>query len=155
MQYNFPIPTEEENLNIENIPQSNPSTISDEIERYFQNYSPKTVIAYRSDLHSFWTFSGKDFHKTTEDDVLRFIAHLEEKGYRPSSINRKIAALSKIMSIYVSKRLMSFHPIHNLASIGKLYKPVDVGVYKSVTMHDVEAVYNGPINMDKNFSLIV
>lgn len=145
MQYSFPLPVEideQENFNEENFPQttSSPGRISDEIERFFQNYSPKTVVAYRTDLHDFWSFTGKDFQQTKEDDILRFISHLEEKGYRNSTINRKIAALSKIMSIYVSKGLMSYHPIHNLASLGKLYKPVDVGVYKSVTKHDVEAV---------------
>ncbi len=136
MDFTFPIPSHNEE-------DSNPTKISDEIERFFQNYSVKTVVAYRTDLHDFLSFSGKLFQDTREDDVLRFIEHLEKDNYRNSSINRKIAALSKIMSIYVSKGLMTYHPIHNLASLGKLYKSVEVGIYKTITTHDVEAVIAG------------
>ena len=156
MSYTFPVPAAEyeEERNVETFHNTKSDTvrISDEIERVLSNYSPKTVIAYRTDLHDFWTFTNKPFQNTREDDVLRFITHLEKKGYRPSSINRKIAALSKIMSIYLSKGLMTYHPIHNLASLGKLYKSVDVGDFKSVTTHDVEAVI---ANARRKTSIIV
>ena len=144
MDYTFPIPVESsERRNVEINHNNNPDRISDEIERFFQNYSEKTVIAYRTDLHEFWTFTGKDFQDTREDDVLRFIEHCEKLGLRNSTINRKIAALSKVMSIFVSKGLMTYHPIQNLAALGKLYKSVEVGTYKAITTHDVEAVLAG------------
>ncbi len=151
MQYTFPVPTENKELDERGIEPQH-MRISDEIERFFQSYSPKTMIAYRTDLHDFWKFSGKPFQNTKEDDILRFVDYLEKKGYKNSTINRKIAALSKIMSIYVSKGLMNYHPIQNLTALGKLYKPVEPSVSINITKHDVEAVVS---NSNKRISVMV
>ena len=156
MQYTFPIPEEEKDrkpaLNIEKRDYSNPDIISAEVERYLNNYSPMTVRAYRSDLYDYWKFTNMPLQNTKEDHILRYIEHLEKKDFSPSTINRRIASLSKLCSIYVAMGLMKYNPIQNLGSIGKLYKPVAVGTYKSVTLHDVEAVI---ANSRKKTSVIV
>jgi integrase/recombinase XerD len=152
MQYNFPIPANKENLNVEKLPNKNPDSISAEVGRYLQNYSPRTVKAYRSDLFDFHQFVNMPLQNAKEDHILRYIEHLEREGKSNSTINRRIASLSKLMSIYVAMKLMTYNPIQNLGALGKLYMPIQVGTYKSVTMHDVEAVI---ANSRKKTSVIV
>jgi integrase/recombinase XerC len=137
MDYIIPIPQE---VNVENFPHSELKTISDEIERYFQGYSPQTIIAYRHDTYSYWQYINKPLQDTEEKDILKYIKMLENEGFSNATINRKIASLSKIMSIYINMKLMTYNPVQNLASLGKLYKPVDNKITLNVTRHDVEAV---------------
>ena len=145
MQYTFPVPAEEQDLrpafNIEKRDYSNPDAISSEVERYLNNYSPRTVKAYRSDLYDFHQFVNMPLQNTREEHILKYIEYLEGKNYSPSTCNRRIASLSKLISIYVAMGLMKYNPVQNLGSVGKLYKPVSVGTsYKTVTKMDVEAV---------------
>lgn len=167
MDYNFPIPEYEENhtdtnneissnldkkVNQKMIFQNQSYSISDKIEQYLNSYSESTKIAYASDLKDFWNFSGKTLQETTENDILKYIKDLENRGYANSSINRKLASLSKIMKIYVAMKLMPYNPISNLSALGKLYKPVDNSIQLSITLHDVEAVV---ANSNKRTSTLV
>lgn len=144
MQYTLPIPRVDEDtrIDIEGFtPKTiNPDFISQEIERYFSSYSINSVKAYSSDLRLFWEYINKPIQNTKKADILTFIKKLEEAGYQNSSINRKLAALSKIFQIYISMGLIEHNPVQTLSALGKLYKPVDTAVSLSITKHDVEAV---------------
>ncbi|MDC7246839.1 MAG: tyrosine-type recombinase/integrase [Sphaerochaetaceae bacterium] len=157
MQYTFPVPADEKDLrpafNVEKKTYSNPDTISAEVERYLNNYSPKTVKAYRSDLFDFHNFVKMPLQNTREDHILKYIEHLENEKLSNSTINRRIASLSKLSAIYVAMGLMKYNPVQNLGALGKLYKPVSVGTsFKTVTKMDVEAVI---ANSRKKTSAIV
>jgi site-specific recombinase XerD len=118
-----------------------PSKVSADIEAYFQNYSPETVKAYKKDLDRYWSFINKPVQNTNEQDILRYLKSLDEKGYSNSTINRRLASLSKIISIYNVMGLMSYNPVQSLARVGKLYKPqTKEAQINKITMHDVQAV---------------
>ena len=156
MDYTFPVPTEDNErsiLNVEKKTYSNPDAISSEVERYLNNYSPKTVKAYRSDLYHFHKYVNMPLQNTREDHILKYIDHLEAMELSNSTINRRIASLSKLSAIYVAMGLMKYNPVQNLGALGKLYKPVSVGTsFKTVTKMDVEAVI---ANSRKKTSVIV
>jgi len=147
MQYTFPVPVDEKDLrpafNIEKRDYSNPDAISAEVERYLNNYSPRTVRAYRSDLYDFWNFTKQPLQHTKEDHVLRYIEYLESKDFSNSTINRRIASLSKLCSIYVAMGLMKYNPVQNLSALRKLYKPISPVVSNVLSLHDVEKVIQG------------
>lgn len=163
MDYNFPIPEYEEKLpntrkvesfpntnsNVEKVEHSKTDSIPEKIEQYLNSYSESTKIAYASDLKDFWDYSGKTLQETTENDVLRYIKDLERRGYANSSINRKLASLSKIMKIYVAMKLMSYNPISNLSALGKLYKPVKKTKELSITLNDIRVACNRANNRTK------
>lgn len=148
MNYSFPVPElidQPESAEVSNQIRIENSTdeISTSIERFFQSYSPKTVIAYKNDLKHFIDFAGP-LQDCNEQDVLKYIKHLEANGFKNSSINRRIAALSKIWTLYCSLGITESNVIYSLSKISKLYKPVDSrAVEFNVTRHDVEAVIKG------------
>lgn len=146
--YQLPVPS----VNSKKLRQSNTDSISDTVERYLQPYAESTKIAYRSDLHDFWSFTGKPLQESKENDVLCYLKHLEEKGYRPSTINRRLASLGKLMKIYVAMKLMPYNPISNLSALGKLYKPIDNNISLGITQMDIEAVVQ---NSNKRTSVII
>jgi len=140
VNYTFPVPAIQPSFKDAVSKAEEPTPIEALVEHYFQQYSPATVRAYKTDLQSWWNFCKKNVHESTEQDVLRFIKHLEEKGYRNSSINRKLAALSKVFAIYVSLGIAKRNPVQMLATTTRVYKPVDTQAHFSVSKQDIESV---------------
>jgi len=143
VNYTFPVPASHTPFKDAVGKVEEPTPIEALVEHYFQQYSPATVRAYKTDLQSWWNFCRKNVHESTEQDVLRYIKHLEEKGYQNSSINRKLAALSKVFSIYVSLGIAKRNPVQMLATTTRVYKPVDTQAYFTVSKQDIEAVIRG------------
>ena len=160
MDIMFPIPPIDEKFNDEIFPHSkkpnveklHDSNISEAVERYFQSYSPKTVIAYKADLKTWWQFSQTPVRDTTPDLILKYIKYLEGQGFQNATINRKIASLSKIFSIYVHLGVADSNPIQILAATTKIYKPTSPEVRNTLGLHDVEKVI---LNASKRTSVIV
>jgi integrase/recombinase XerD len=142
MDYTFPVPAmPEESQNVEIFQHT--KSVEDKsslIERYFQSYSPQTIKAYKADLQTWWDFSSTEIAATKPEHVLRYIKYLEMKGYENATINRKIAALSKVFSIYVSIGEAQINPIHILSATTRIYKPVDNQVKNRLSLHEVEEV---------------
>jgi site-specific recombinase XerD len=114
--------------------------ISQAVERYLSNSSPATVKGYKADMQTWYSFSHKNIEQTTEDDVLRYIKYLETRNYAPSSINRKLASLSKVISILIRLGVLQANPVQTLSATTRIYKPVSTHVQDVITRHDVEAV---------------
>lgn len=140
MEYSFPIPDVQPVFSDAVATEDAESGIEKAVEHYFQQYSPATVRAYKADLQSWWNFNHKDVHQANEHDVLEYIKYLENNGFRNSTINRKLAALSKIFSVYIALGIAKRNPIQQLASTTRVYKPLEADMYKVVSKQDVEAV---------------
>jgi len=143
MDYFFPLPEDHTPPNLQEIiatATEGRSPVELAVEHYFQEYSPATVRAYKTDLLAWWNFCQKDVHHANEHDVLRYIKFLEGQGFRNSTINRKLAALSKIFAVYIALGLASRNPVRQLASTTRVYKPVEEEMFKVVSKKDVEAV---------------
>jgi len=143
MDYNFPVPSESIKIIDSGIIQEKSSSmesIENAVSNYLAQYSRYTIKAYKSDLQTWWDYSHKNVRESTEQDVLYYIKYLEKKGYQNSTINRKLAALSKIFNIYISLGLATKNPVRDLSSITRIFKPVNSMAYVIVTKHDIEAV---------------
>ena len=102
--------------------------------------SPATRSAYERDLNEFFTVVGKDVVETEAGDVLRFLEYLERQGYRNSTRNRKISAVSKVMHLYKLAGLIKENPIEELGKVRKLSRPVSHQQTVQIDLSDVEKV---------------
>lgn len=146
MDFTFPVPELESNMEIlphTNPVQNSPDEISSLIERLLQSYSKHSIIAIKNDLNTYVNAMRKNLQDSNEQDILKYIKYLEDRGYKNSSINRKIASLAKLCSLYSSSGLMEKNPIFNLTKISRIYKPVDAQAHCNITLHDIEAVIAG------------
>ncbi len=141
MEYNFPIPTSNRFIETKAYSTSDETTeIGRAVESYFSQYSKETVKAYKSDLKTWLNICSKNAHEATEKDVLYYIECLEKTGFKNSTINRKLASLSKIFSVYIALGITNRNPVQTLANTTRIFKPTIVEATINITKNDVEAV---------------
>jgi len=103
-----------------------------EFLRYEKNYSPKTILAYTSDLKHFIIFLKKQqIPKVEEIDRFHISDHikeLEEKGLKASSRGRAIAAIRSLFKFLSLKQIISHDPC---AFVSQPKIPKRVPVYLS------------------------
>lgn len=88
------------------------------IEEFFNGYfstherSPKTRVAYRSDLDQVAAHAGCDFALSSLDPLFieNWAADLRNKPYSPASIRRKMVVLKVFCSYWVRKGVLSESP---------------------------------------------
>lgn len=110
------------------------------INKVFENYSLNTQKAYKSDISSFITLTGKSIQNATIIDITNYIKQLEGKGYKNATINRKINSLSKVFSVYQNFNLIETNPISELKKIKKITKKVSKEVRTALTIDDIQSV---------------
>jgi len=153
MEYTFPVPLVHPNSRIgESISDIETTYIGKAVEGYFNQYSKETVKAYKSDLKTWLSVCRKNVHEATEKDIIFYINSLEKLGLKNSTINRKLASLSKIFSVYIALGITNRNPVQNLANTTRLYKPTTIEVSINISKNDVEAVI---INAKPKVALIV
>ncbi len=64
-----------------------------ETELKIRNFSAKTQSAYISNNRMFLDFIGKDVNSVNEDDIKAYMAHLMDKGLKPSSVSLAMSSL--------------------------------------------------------------
>ena len=87
--------------------------------RFERNYSECTVIAYVHDLESFKEFvqaedEGIDWEHVDADLIRRWIEQLMEKGYTPSSVNRKLSSLRTFYKLLMCRGEVRVSPLTGL-----------------------------------------
>jgi len=141
MEYSFPVPLAHPYSRIEeSISDIETTDIGRAVEGYFSQYSKETVKAYKSDLRTWWSICGKSAHEATEKDIIFYIESLEKLGLKNSTINRKLASLSKVFSVYIALGITNKNPVQNLANTTRLYKPTTIEASINISKNDVEAV---------------
>jgi len=80
------------------------------------NRSPKTRAAYSLDLRQFQEFLAKniDLRSVTPELVEGWVLQLQENGYQPASIQRKIAVLRTFFNYWVRRRNLKYSPLWHL-----------------------------------------
>src|SRR6266404_6995685 len=88
--------------------------IADFFNGYFSTHerSPKTKVAYRSDLDQLAAFAQKGFLLTSLDPAFieNWAAELRVRKYSPASMRRKIVVLKVFCSYWVRKGVLSESP---------------------------------------------
>jgi integrase/recombinase XerD len=91
-----------------------------------RDFSGHTLAAYRNDLTQFADFLGSDqgtkrpsvnaWTEVTRDHVVAFLLHLKERGYAPTTVARKQAAVKSYFKYLVSRGALSSNPSENIES---------------------------------------
>ena len=89
--------------------------------RLERNYSNKTVLAYQEDLIQFVAFIQEEIFLASPIDVTselirEWIVSLMDKGYKPSSINRKLSTLRSFYKYLLRKRLIDKDPLRKVVA---------------------------------------
>jgi integrase/recombinase XerD len=92
------------------------------IDQFVQGYfstrdrSRKTVAAYTSDLHQFRRFARRtqDLSEMTPELVERWALELRQRGYKPSSVRRKLASLRVLCNYWARREVLVRSPFWRL-----------------------------------------
>lgn len=91
-----------------------------------KGFSSNTLAAYRNDLTQFAAFlaspeagrlaPAEDWADLAGDHIVAFLLYLKERGYAPSTIARKQAAIKSFFKYLVSKQVVSVSPGEKLTT---------------------------------------
>lgn len=87
-----------------------------------RGYAPNTAQAYRNDLEQFVRFiqlerpAATEWARVDKTLLLTFILHLQERGYTPASVARKIAVLKTFFHFLAEQRWIAQDPAATLGS---------------------------------------
>lgn len=101
------------------------------IQKHFDNLSLNTRNAYLSDIKEF--VEMKNIYEITEYDIISWI---DKKLYKNSTYNRKLAALSKVMDIFIKIGMMKYNTVRNC----RVKLKVDREVHLNIDEDDVKKV---------------
>ncbi len=120
--------------------------------------SPESKSAYQSDFNLFFNFIKKEPKAVTANDILSYIEYLEKNGYKNSSINRKVASLSKMFRILVMAHEIKTNPVQVLKEIKKVSRTTSKEVRISLTLADIKKatnINNFNSDQERKLSLII
>lgn len=85
-----------------------------------KGYSGHTVAAYRNDLTQFLTYvTGEGFFSWQEVDheyIQRYVLHLKQREYAPSTVSRKVAAVKSFFHFLVADGVLRDDPTASVDS---------------------------------------
>ena len=89
---------------------------------------------------------------------MSFIEYMEEKGYKNSTINRKIASISKMYKVMILAGEIQINPVDALKQLKNINRKTAKGVKISLTLQDIKKATKVTKNssiQDKKISLII
>ena len=78
--------------------------------------SKNTILSYENDLRQMIEFLGEDFKCITSDDVEKFVRHLQQNKYKPSSISRKLSTMNDFFKFLQSEKEIEISPMGQIRS---------------------------------------
>ena len=83
--------------------------------KFQKRYSPHTLISYKNDLNSFFTFLLQQFGETALEDIKTafirsWLAELKQQGMESKSINRKISTLKSFFKYQLRQQTITVSP---------------------------------------------
>lgn len=82
--------------------------------------SENTKASYKSDLDIFFDFVQKGLTDINQKDIIDFVHFLQSKNYKNATINRKIASVSKLFTVYMIAGVILANPVDLARKSGKL-----------------------------------
>jgi site-specific recombinase XerD len=127
-----------------------------QIQDAWDALSIETRAAYKSDLDQFMRFCNKAVEEVNAGDVAGYLKHMIDKGYKNSTINRKIASVSKMFTVYVQAGKINTNPVAMLRSIKKINYKTQRNVKSPVEYKALKKALEKPdTDKDKRIVLIV
>jgi len=133
-----------------------PDNKTDLIQTSWNSLSRETQKAYQIDLEQFAIFSKKKIADITPADVSRYIAHLRGKELKNATINRKIASISKMFTVYVQAGMIQVNPVSLVRTLQKTNYKTQRNVKSPIEFDQLkEALDNPDCIKDRRTVLIV
>lgn len=104
----------------------------------WNSLSIESQNAYASDYKLFFEFIGKDPKDINASDVLEFIEYLEKNNYKNSSINRKIASISKMFKVMVLAGEININPVDLLKQFRNISHKTSKSVNIGLSIEDIK-----------------
>lgn len=98
--------------------------VQNQIDRFLEritgeNYASNTVIAYRGDLAQLLEYleqrDNTTWKQVTEQDITGYLLHLREREYAPSTVSRKMAAVSSFFRFLVLQGIIFNDPTSHIS----------------------------------------
>jgi len=99
--------------------------VQSRIERFLEriaeeNYATNTLIAYRADLAQLLRYLEENdkratWKQVTAQDVIGYLLYLREREYAPSTVSRKMAAISSFFRFLVLQGVILNDPTSNIS----------------------------------------
>jgi integrase/recombinase XerD len=127
-------------------------------ETAWSSLSLESQQAYKYDFELFFKIVKKELVNVTANDILSFIEYLRNNNYKNSSINRKIASLSKMFKVLAVSGKIKENPVEILKQFKKIKMPVEKEIKLSITMKDVKKaikITSRTSESDKKMILII
>jgi len=100
--------------------------------------SEESQKAYTFDYKLFSEFNQKPPSEITANDILIFLEYLRKEKYKNSTINRKMASLSKYFSILKMAGEVKTNPVEDLKKFKKISYPVNRQNKTTLTIADIK-----------------
>jgi len=104
----------------------------------WNSLSEESQKAYQHDYRLFFEFTKKDAKNINANDVLSYIEHLRENGYKNSSINRKAASLSKMFKVMKLAGEIKENPVEVLKQFKNISMKTNKEVRISLSIADIK-----------------
>jgi site-specific recombinase XerD len=128
-------------------------------ETAWNSLSIESQKAYKSDYDLFFEFlENKNPRSINANDILKYIEYLEGKDYKNSTINRKVASLSKMFSVMKLAREIDINPVEMLKSLKKVTRATSKTVNVSLTLAEVKfttKILKKSTDQDRRTSLVI
>ena len=117
--------------------------------------SEESQKAYQSDYNIFFEFIKKDVKRVNANDILLYIEHLRKNKYKANSVNRKIAALSKMFKVMIYAGEIKQNPVETLKQFKNISMKVNREIRISLTMDDVRKAIKKGRGQNEQIIMIV
>ena len=89
--------------------------------QFQKRYSKNTLVSYKNDLASFFTFLGHQYPDTAIDEiktvyVRSWLADMKEGDMSARSLNRKISSLRSFFKYLLKKEIVKVNPVSSITS---------------------------------------
>lgn len=124
----------------------------------WMSLSEETKNAYQSDYDIFFKFIKKNIKEITASDIMKFIEHMEKNNFKNSTINRKIASLSKMFKVMKIAGEINENPVEILKQFRKINRKTSKEVKISLTIEDIRTttkITKKSSSGDKKMSILV
>jgi len=124
----------------------------------WMSLSKESQKAYQSDFKLFFDFIKKPPQIIVATDILEYIEYLEEKGFKNSTINRKIASLSKMFKVMTFAGEIKVNPVEVLKQLKKVSRKTSKQVQVTLTLKEIRKatkLTEKSTEQEKKISLIV
>jgi integrase/recombinase XerD len=124
----------------------------------WNSLSDESKSAYSSDYKFFFKFVKKDPKDVTAPDVLEYIEFLEKNNYKNSSINRKIASISKMFKVMIIAGEIKTNPVDVLKQFKNISHKTSRSVSISLDIKDIKRtvkITSGSSIQEHKMSLII